>query len=237
MSASWVGYVSGWRLDVKQLADFCHSREVLFFLDAIQGLGVFPLDVRESGVDFFAADGHKWLLGPEGAGVFYCRREHLDLLRPLGVGWNSVQQGGDYNRIELNLRDTARRYEGGSQNMVGMLGLGASLNLLQELGVGPSQSPIADRVLAITDETCTRLEEIGTTLLSPRVAGHTSGIVTFSLPGHEAHHVRNRLQEAGIVARCRGGGVRISPHGYATHEDVDRLIEVLRQLSTKGPAR
>jgi selenocysteine lyase/cysteine desulfurase len=210
---------------------------MLFFLDAIQGLGVFPLDVRETGVDFFAADGHKWLLGPEGAGVFYCRREHLDLLRPIGVGWNSVQQGGDYNRIELNLRDTARRYEGGTQNMVGFLGLGASLNLLQELGVGPSASPVADRVLEITDAACSRLQECGAKLLGPRVAGNTSGIVTFSLPGHEASHVRNRLQEAGIVARCRGGGVRISPHGYATHDDIGRLIDVLTQLTAKGPAQ
>ena len=105
----------------------------MFFLDAIQGLGVFPLDVAADGVDFLAADGHKWLLGPEGAGLFYVRGEHLRLLRPLLVGWNSVVQGNDYARIELNIRADAARYEGGSQNMVGFAGLGASLDLLAHL--------------------------------------------------------------------------------------------------------
>ena len=235
VSASWVGYASGWRLDVKQLAELCHRRGVLFFLDAIQGLGVFPLDVRDSNVDFFAADGHKWLLGPEGAGVFYCKREHLALLRPLGVGWNSVKHASDYNRIELNLRDEARRYEGGSQNMVGMIGLGASLKLLQELGVSPRESPIAERVLAVTDYACARLQEIGAKLLSPRQQQHSSGIVTFTLPGHDPQRVRSALQDAGIVARCRGGGVRVSPHGYATAGDIDRTVATLVEIQRKGP--
>ena len=98
-------------------------------LDAIQGLGAFPLDVRKTPVDFLAADGHKWMLGPEGAGIAYIRREHLDRLRPIGVGWHSVVHASDYTQIELNLKPTAARYEGGSQNMAGMLGLGASLEL------------------------------------------------------------------------------------------------------------
>jgi len=105
---------------------WCRRAGCLFFLDAIQGLGVFPIDVRDCGVDFLAADGHKWLLGPEGAGLFFVRQEHLSLLRPLMVGWNSVVQGSDYARIELNISNEAARYEGGSQNMVGFIGLGAS---------------------------------------------------------------------------------------------------------------
>ena len=90
MSASWVGYASGWRHDVDRLVEMAHARGALLFLDAIQGLGVFPLDVNRTGVDFLAADGHKWMLGPEGAGMLYIRREHLERLRPLGVGWHSV---------------------------------------------------------------------------------------------------------------------------------------------------
>src|SRR5262245_37883371 len=116
VSLSWVGYASGWRIDVHQVAQMCRRLGCLFFLDAIQGLGVFPLDVQATGVDFLAADGHKWLLGPEGAGLLFVRQEHLSLLRPLMVGWNSVVQGSDYTRIELNIRNESARYEGGSQN-------------------------------------------------------------------------------------------------------------------------
>jgi selenocysteine lyase/cysteine desulfurase len=231
LSVSWVGYASGWRINVREVADLCRRKGCLFFLDAIQGLGVFPLDVQADGVDFLAADGHKWLLGPEGAGILFIRHEHLKTLRPLGVGWNSVVQGTDYTRVELNLRDAASRYEGGSQNMVGFIGLGASLDLLTSLGVGPTASPVADHVLRITDYACERLQEVGATLLGPRIGEHRSGIVTFQLPGRDPHDIRRTLEAAGIIVRCRAGGVRISPHGYATKDEIDRLIDELQSMS------
>jgi selenocysteine lyase/cysteine desulfurase len=233
VSMSWVGYATGWRIDVAQVSELCRRRQALFFLDAIQGLGVFPLDVRACGVDFLAADGHKWLLGPEGAGILFIREEHLALLRPLMVGWNSVAQGSDYTRIELNIRPDAARYEGGSQNMIGFHGLGASLDLLAGLGVGPQTSPVADHVLAITDYACQRLSEIGATLLAPRIHNHRSGIVTFQLAGREVNEIRRRLERAGIIVRCRAGGVRLSPHGYATRDEIGRMIDELKAfLST-----
>jgi cysteine desulfurase/selenocysteine lyase len=235
LTVSWVGYATGWRINVREVAELCRRVGCFLFLDAIQGLGVFPLDVRSDGVDFLAADGHKWLLGPEGAGLLFVRQEHLGLLRPLMVGWNSVVQGSDYSRIELALRDEAARYEGGSQNMVGFIGLGASLDLLASLGVGPRSSPVADRVLAITDYACRRLQEVGATLHAPRHEPHRSGIVTFNLPGHDANAVRQRLEAAGIITRCRAGGVRISPHGYATHDEIDRLVDELQALLRGTP--
>jgi selenocysteine lyase/cysteine desulfurase len=230
LSLSWVGYATGWRINLREVADVCHRAGCLFFLDAIQGLGVFPIDVRADGVDFLAADGHKWLLGPEGAGLFFVRQEHLSLLRPLMVGWNSVVQGSDYTRIELNLKSQASRYEGGSQNMVGFIGLGASLDLLTSLGVGPKRSPVAEHVLAITDYACQRLRELGATLLAPRDGDHRSGIVTFNLSGQDANTIRRRLESQKIIVRCRASGVRISPHGYATFEEVDRLVEELKSM-------
>jgi cysteine desulfurase/selenocysteine lyase len=228
VSLSWVGYATGWRIDVGQVAALCRRRGCLFFLDAIQGLGVFPLDVRFAGVDFLAADGHKWLLGPEGAGILFVRQEQLPLLRPLMVGWNSVVQGTDYTRIELNIRPEAARYEGGSQNMIGFHGLGASLDLLSSLGVGPRSSPVAEHVLALTDYACQRLAELGANLLAPRRGEHRSGIVTFQLPGRDPQDIRRKLQAANIIVRCRAGGVRISPHGYNTREEVDAMMEVIK---------
>lgn len=230
VSVSWVGYATGWRIDVPHLAELCHRRGALLFLDAIQGLGVFPLDVHAAGVDFLAADGHKWMLGPEAAGILYVKHEHLNRLRPLGCGWNSVVAGTDYTRIELTLRDSAARYEGGSQNMVGMIGLGASLDTLAACGLTKDASPLAAQVLAVTDYACERLARIGATFLAPRVGGHRSGIVTFQLPGREPNDIRKHLASAGIVVRCRAGGVRISPHAYNTVAEVDRMMDSLAAL-------
>ncbi len=209
VSVSWVAYASGWRHDLDQLAALVHERGALLFLDAIQGLGVFPLDVRHTPVDFLAADGHKWLLGPEGAGVFFTRREHLDLLRPVGVGWNSVRNQHDFSHIELVFKDTAARYEGGSQNVAGLSALGASLELLGQFGM----TAISQRVLEITELACRRLAEIGSVVLSDRTPAHQSGIVSV---------------EQKVLLSCRAGRLRISPHAYNNAEDVERLIEALR---------
>jgi selenocysteine lyase/cysteine desulfurase len=230
LSISWVGYASGWRIDTRQISQICRRVGCLFFLDAIQGLGVFPLDVQADGIDFLAADGHKWMLGPEGAGLFFARQEHLQLLRPLMVGWNSVVQGNDYTRIELDIRGDAARYEGGSQNMIGFHGLGASLDLLTSLGLTFESSPIADHILTITNYACERLQELGATLQAPRTVNHCSGIVTFNLPGHDSDMIRRRLETAKIIVRCRAGGVRISPHGYANFDEVDRFIDELKKI-------
>ncbi len=227
LSISWVGYATGWRVDVGQVVEMAHARDVLVFLDAIQGLGVFPLDVQQTGVDFLAADGHKWMVSPEGAGLFYLRRDHLSLLRPVGVGWNSVVQSYNYAQHAYDLRPAAARYEGGSLNMVGMLALGASLRLLEQFGLSSTSSPIAERVLELADLICARLPEVGAQVASRRDAAHRSGIVAFDVPGHSHESVRAHCREAGVVLSCRGAHLRVSPHAYADESDVDRLIEAI----------
>lgn len=223
VSVSWVAFSSGWRHDLDQLAGLVHKRGALLFLDAIQGLGVFPLDVRQTPVDFLAADGHKWLLGPEGAGLFFTRREHLNLLRPVGVGWNSVRNDHDFSHIELVFKDTAARYEGGSQNVAGLSALEASLELLSQFGM----PAISRRVLEITDLACQRLAEVGAVILSDRTASHRSGIVSFELPGRDPQVVRRQCFEQKVALSCRAGRLRISPHCYNNAADIERLIEAL----------
>ena len=225
VSASWISYSSGWRSDVAAMVQLAHDNGALFFLDAIQGLGVFPLDVNETGVDFLAADGHKWLLGPEGAGILYVRREHLDLIEATGVGWNSVRQERDFGLIELNLKPTAERYEGGTQNMVGFLGLGASLELLLSLDI----SAVSKQLLHITDFACEKLTEAGATIACCRDPERASGIVSFDMPGVAVDGARKRLIKQGVVLSERGGRLRISPHAYNTEEEMLRLIEILKQ--------
>ncbi len=229
ISVSWVGYATGWRIDIADLARRAHQRGILLFVDAIQALGVFPLDVAESGVDFLAADGHKWLLAPEGAGLFYVRREHLARLHPIGVGWNSVVHSHDFTHIALDLRPAAVRYEGGSQNMVGVLALGASLQLLADMGLSSATSAIAERVLEVTDVACQRLTEAGARVASHRDGERRSGIVVFDVPGRDAEQLRRACLADGVVLSCRGGRLRISPHAYANDDDIDRLVRVIRR--------
>jgi cysteine desulfurase / selenocysteine lyase len=223
VTVSWVGYASGWRHDVDALAEAVHERGALLFLDAIQGLGLFPLDVRQTPVDFLAADGHKWLLGPEGAGLFFTRREHLDLLRPIGLGWNSVVQAHEFSHVELNLKPAASRYEGGSYNMPGLLALGASLELLAPYSLAQR----AERVLELTALVCERLAKLGASIVGCREPEHASGIVSFELPGRPSPELRRRCRERHVIVSCREGRVRVSPHVYNTEDDVERLIEAL----------
>lgn len=230
IAVSWVGYATGWRIAVDELVQLAHRRGILVFLDAIQGLGVFPLDVRRTGVDFLAADGHKWMLGPEGAGVLFLRHEHLDLLRPLNVGWHSVVHTHDFSRCELDLRPEAARYEGGSQNMVGAVALGASLDLLAEFGLSPETSPLADRVLEINAHAAQRLSGLGAEIASDLAPQRASGILSFDLPGRDLAAVRRRCLDNGVVLSVRHGRLRISPHAYVNEDDLDRLIAALRPV-------
>jgi selenocysteine lyase/cysteine desulfurase len=228
ISISWVGYATGWRVDVQQVVQLAHRRGILVFLDAIQGLGVFPIDVADLGLDFLAADGHKWMLGPEGAGVFYVRAEHLERLRPLNVGWNSVANPQDFSQHQWTPRPEAARYEGGSQNMLGIAALGASLDLLSDLGLTATRSPPAERILEVNRLLAERLRSSGASLHSSLQPEHASGILAFRLPDRDPVAVRRQCLEAGVVLSVRNGCLRASPHAYTNEDDVQRLIAAIQ---------
>lgn len=224
VSLSYVEYASGFRNDLDTIGQLCRERGVYFFVDAIQGLGVLPLDVSETPVDFVAADGHKWLLGPEGAGLFYIRRELVEKLHPVGIGWNSVVNSRDFSKIDFRLKPHAGRWESGSLNVAGITALGASLELLLKIGI----DAIAARVLELTEYLCDQARSIGLEVYSPRAELDRSGIVSLVPPGGDVRALVRRCRQEGVVINQRGGRLRISPHCYNTKEEVDRLFEVLR---------
>ncbi len=228
VAISWVGYQTGYRHDLAAVGEIAHRVGAFVALDAIQGLGVFPLDMSRDPIDFIASGGHKWLLGPEGAGIAYIRREHLDKLRPIGVGWNSVAHAFNYGKIELDFKANAGRYEGGTWNMAGILALGQSLDLLTSIGA----DVLSRQVLDYTDEVCRRLEEIGAVIAShrnhPQRAGaERSGIVCFDLPGKQGPAVKDHCKRQKVAIGFRGGRLRVSPHAYNSREDLDRLVDAL----------
>jgi selenocysteine lyase/cysteine desulfurase len=220
LTVSAVEFASGFRNDLDVLGSLCRERGVFFFVDAIQSLGVFPLDVQKTPIDALAADGHKWLLGPEGAGIGYIRREWVDRLHPIGVGAFSVENPWAFSTIDFRLKPHAGRWEGGAYNLPGITALGASLELL--LGTGIAN--IERRVIELTDYLCERAAELGWQVFSARGAGEKSGIVSLVHPVLPPLEVVKRCKAAGVVVNARADRVRASPHAYNTPEEIDRFL-------------
>lgn len=224
IALSWVGYASGFRADLKAIVERAKDRGVLVFLDAIQGLGVFDLDLSSIPIDFLAADGHKWLLGPEGMGIGFIRREHLGLLRCTNVGWASVRNTFNYAQPQLELRDGAARFEPGSANMGGAAALAASVELFNQVRAACGPDAIGQRVVALASELAELLQQHGIATRLPADPANRSGIVTFDVPDRDPAAVRKAAMEHGCVVSCRGGGVRASVHAYNDASELQRFV-------------
>lgn len=222
VALSSVEFSNGFRVDLEAVGRLCRRQGCYFLVDAIQSLGAFPLDVEACGIDFLAADGHKWLLSIEGQGGFYCSRRVVEAVAPRSLGWKSVVRPEDYDTYHFQLQPHAGKFEAGSLNVMGICALGAALALLEEVGV----ERIAARLLALTDQLIEGLRARGYEIVSPRGAGERSGIVAFR-GAEPSGAILERLQRAKVYAAVRRGAVRLSPHFYNTEEEVERFFSVL----------
>lgn len=224
VTLSHVEYASGQRHDLARIGDFCRTNRKLFCVDAIQTVGVLPVDVQAMKIDYLAADGHKWMLGPEGAGIFYCRRELIERTRPVMVGWMNVVDAQNYGDYNYTLRADAGRFECGSWNVPGLLALKASIELLKTARIGA----VAQRVRELTDLLVERLEAKGYPVISPRDKWQWSGIVSFAPGKHDPKKLVVELRkEHKIEIALREGRLRASPHFYNTEEQMVRLAGAL----------
>lgn len=225
MSISAVQYASGLRLDLPRLGEGCEQRGVLFCIDAIQQLGALPFDVQASRCAFAMADGHKWMLGPEGLGVFYVRSDLRASLKLHEYGWHMLEHAGDYDRSDWEPAHSARRFECGSPNMLGCMALEASLSLLEEIGMQRVGECLSDRVGQLQ----TGLSTIpGVQLLSPTNPDRRAGIITFTINGRDNKNLFEQLKNDQIVCALRGGGIRLSPHFYTPDEVIEQTLAVIR---------
>ncbi len=224
VSLSHVEYASGQRHDLTRIGEFCHKNQKLFCVDAIQTMGVLPIDVKAMHIDYLSADGHKWLLGPEGAGVFYCRKELIDRTRPLMIGWLNVVDPQNYGNYDYTLKSDAGRFECGTLNIPGLLGLKASVEMLMDCKI----DLVARRIQQLTDLLIQGLSKKGYKIISPRNLGQWSGIVSFTSPthGHEQLFKMLRKEHKTEIA-LREGRLRASPHFYNTEQQIERLVEHL----------
>lgn len=226
LALSFVQYLSGYRADLTAVGEICRRNEVFFFVDAIQGLGAFPLDVEASQIDALAADGHKWLLGPEGCGILYVRRNRLDEIAPVEFGWTNTATYHDYASRDETLRPDAGRYECGTLNTVGCYGLRASIELILEIGV----DRISEGLLERAESLYRGIEGKGYKMLAAREPGCESGIVTFRHPEEDCRMTVRRLKDAGCIAAPRQGWVRVSPHFYQSPEQMAAVVAALPGL-------
>ena len=222
LSISFVQYLTGQRAPLEAIGEICRRNHCIFMVDAIQGLGAFPVDVRACGIDALAADGHKWMLGPEGCGILYVTQDLQERVAPMEFGWTNVARYADYSSRDMTLRADAGKYECGTLNTIGCFGLRAAIDFLLEVKI----SSISPAVLNLSDRIAAGVRAKGYELAADRTS-RRSGIVSFRKRDQNAVEIVKRLRSAGIITAPRGGWVRTSPHFYIAPEDVDQMLELL----------
>jgi selenocysteine lyase/cysteine desulfurase len=224
LAVSAVQYTTGLRLNLTQLGEFCRKRGILFCVDAIQQLGAIPFDVASCQADFVVADGHKWLLGPEGLGIFYSDENARDRLRLTQYGWHMVEHSSDYQAETFLPATSARRFECGSPNMLGIHALNASLGLLLEVGLDKVWQHISDKVMLLSEQ-LGALPEV--TLLSDLSTERRSGILTFSAGKRNNLRILEAFRQHQVIAAERGGGLRLSPHFYTPDAQLSKTASIV----------
>lgn len=220
-------FVSGYRLEHAAIGKYLRERGILFCVDGIQTLGAFPTTVEQ--VDFLAADAHKWLLGPCGAGVFYVRKEIQELLNPPIYGWHNVRCPNYVAQEQIQWRSGAKKFEAGSQNLLGLVGIVTAMKLALELGV----DNIARELLRKRALLVPALQAKGYTVLNADVSSeNASGITTFFQPGKDVSELYEKLLAAKIVTSLRTDRagqryIRLSPHYYNTDAELNRFLELV----------
>jgi selenocysteine lyase/cysteine desulfurase len=225
LSVSTVQFANGFRIDLRRLGRFCKEKGILLCVDAIQSLGIMPLDVKADSVDFLSADAHKWLMGPEGIGIYYCRKELAEALNPPLIGWKSVIGELAFEAPVFELKKNSLRFEEGSLNLAGIIGLGKAIDLLREAGI----ERIQRQVLDLGERVIQKADERGIDVLTPRDRNERGGNVTVA-GAFDPLALREGLRREGIMVNSRGGGIRISPHFYNTNEDIDLCYQAMDML-------
>jgi cysteine desulfurase/selenocysteine lyase len=223
VTLSFVQYASGYRADLATIGRYCRERDLLFVVDAIQGLGAMALDVEECYVDALSADAHKFLLGTEGCAIFYVSARAMERVKPTLVGWFSLENPDNHGNFAQPYANSARRFEPGSLNTMGVAGLGAALELFKEIGMEKIEKYLID----LGDYLCKGLSDRGYQVISSRRANETSAIICCRHAKYSAEFLAQSLSQRQIVTAARAGRLRISPHFYNTRDEIDRLIDAL----------
>ncbi len=223
LSISAVQYASGLKMNLARLGKACKSYHSLFCVDAIQQIGALQFDVQAIDVDFVVADGHKWMLGPEGLALFYCKQESMQQLQLQQFGWHMVEDMSDFNAMQhWKPAHNARRFECGSPNTLTTHALQASISLLLDTGMAEIEQAVLNHVQLLI-----RLFSSipGVSIISPTDISRHAGIFTFSKKSIKNEDLYKFLLDKGVVCALRGGGIRFSPHYYNQPRELELLAQ------------
>lgn len=223
VAVSSVEFSTGFRHDLRRIGEFCRDKDIFFFVDGIQSVGALEVDVKQCHISALSAGPQKWLLGPLGAGVLYVGEEWLPKVAATEIGWLTVENAEEYLDYRLIPKKDAGKFECGSLNTAGIIGMAASVKVLLEVGI-PN---IENRIMGLTDHLCEGLEKKGYEVYSSRKDGEKSGIVLFTSPTHPARELWRRGRDEKIITSVRYDRVRVSPHFYNTGQEIERLLETL----------
>lgn len=220
-------FLAGYRISLEEIGSYLRERNILFCVDAIQTIGAFPTPAHSA--DFMAADAHKWMLGPCGAGILYVRKEAQDRLSPVVHGWHNIRSPNYVAQEELVYKPDARRYEAGTHNILGLVGLRAGLELIQEIGL----EEISHELLRKRAWVIPALKEKGYQVLQADAPPENSGpMITFTHPSKDMAELHAKLEHANIVTSLRADRVgrryiRLAPHFYNTDPELERTLALL----------
>lgn len=225
ISVSAIQYLSGFKADLVTIGKLCRDHDIFFVVDGIQALGGFQIDVRESNIDALATGGHKWLMSPMGIGFLYLSDRICQHLRPFKTGWLSVKEPWDLHNYDQQWLPVSQHLETGSPNMLGITGLGASIEYLTE--IGPSR--VSDRIKFLSHYLIKNLSDYpGISLYTPLNENERGGIVTFSIKGRSDYEETiSRLKKQSCTISAREGYFRMAPHFYNTTDELDQALSYL----------
>ncbi|MEO8377904.1 MAG: aminotransferase class V-fold PLP-dependent enzyme, partial [Candidatus Sumerlaeota bacterium] len=228
VAATSANFATGYRADLEAIGGLCAKHGALHCVDAIQTLGVFPIDVKKCKIDFLSADSHKWLMGPEGAAIFYCAKDKLDLIDDTLIGWYGRDAFWNYDQLGAPPDRTARRFEEGAPNVAGVMAMGESLKIIAAIGI---------EKIALRNRTLCRILEAGFaaqgwTIISSREEKSASSIVSVSKAGVDPVKLVPELwKQSKVWVVSRRGYLRVSPHFYQSEEEMEYILESAKKIT------
>ena len=223
VAVTHICFRNGARLDVEPIAALAHERGALLLLDAYQSVGSLPVDVRALGCDFLVGGALKYLLGSAGLAFLYCRRDLVDRFSPTATGWFADQDIFEMDIHDYSPASTARRFEAGTPPVPAIYAAIAGIELMREIGIEETEK----HVRGLTELLIEGVDELGADVVTPR-APHERGALT-CVASTDAEGLVATLAKQGIVTSSRDGNLRISPHCYNAAEDIEAVLQALRE--------